>query len=112
MFTTSVPNETAFRIWDLTFLNGPQILFETAISILKMYEKQLLAIKDDTEAGVFLLQNTEKLFDSSRIFDEKLKPIEGKKIAKLRDKYQHIVNEEKKRTTIFHRTQPTCSFLN
>ena len=36
LFCTALPAETAVRIWDVLFLEGPKILFRTALALFKV----------------------------------------------------------------------------
>jgi Ca2+-binding EF-hand superfamily protein len=96
LFFTSVPNETAFRIWDVAFLLGPKVIFEVALAIFKTHEKQLLAIPDVTEIGVYLNRSVIRIFNCDELFDVSLKPLEDKKIMKLREQYKVQINKEMK----------------
>eukprot|EP00798_Chlamydomonas_sp_ICE-L_P007738 gene7738-914_t len=43
LFASSVPSETALRVWDALFNEGPKILFRVGLAILKSLEEQILA---------------------------------------------------------------------
>lgn len=100
LFITSVPCETAFRIWDKIFLNGtfgPKVIFETALRLLKFYEKRLKTLNDVSDVAVFLSTEMSKLLDLGPINDINLKPLEAKKILDLRrEKIAEIEEQNRK----------------
>ncbi|PRP80913.1 hypothetical protein PROFUN_11354 [Planoprotostelium fungivorum] len=102
LFITSVPNETAFRIWDVIFYLGPKVIFEVALSILHLLEKPLLEMNDETDIGVFIGEEVSKLFDADQIFQTTLKPLDARKITKMREEIMREIEMETK--------QRTCNF--
>ena len=42
LFCTALPAETAVRIWDVLFLEGPKILFRTALALFKVCALRLV----------------------------------------------------------------------
>lgn len=88
LFVTSVPCEvwtllvltlkTAFRIWDQIFLSstfGPRVIFETALRLLKFYEKRLKTLNDVSEVAVFLSREMSRLLDLKPINAVRWTPI-------------------------------------
>lgn len=51
LFLSSMPLVFAFRIMDIFFLNGPKVLFQVALAVLRVCGEQLLEIDDD---GMFI----------------------------------------------------------
>ncbi|KAI8882932.1 TBC-domain-containing protein [Backusella circina FSU 941] len=49
LYINSMPLPFAFRILDCFFLEGPKILFQIALAILKLHEKQITEVSDDSE---------------------------------------------------------------
>ncbi|KAI8064867.1 rab-GTPase-TBC domain-containing protein [Gilbertella persicaria] len=49
LYINSMPLPFAFRILDCFFLEGSKILFQIALAILKINEKELLTVDDDSE---------------------------------------------------------------
>lgn len=49
LFINSMPLPFAFRILDCFFMEGPKVLFQIALAILKRHEKQLVQVEDDSE---------------------------------------------------------------
>lgn len=45
LFCTALPAETAVRIWDVLFLEGPKILFRVALALFKQNEGAILGTK-------------------------------------------------------------------
>ena len=43
LFCTALPAETAVRIWDVLFLEGPKILFRVALALFKVWLDTQLA---------------------------------------------------------------------
>lgn len=39
-------HQTVMRVWDALFHEGPKILFRVALSLLKIYEENMLRVKD------------------------------------------------------------------
>ncbi|KAI8990038.1 rab-GTPase-TBC domain-containing protein [Pilobolus umbonatus] len=56
LFVNSMPLPFAFRILDCFFLEGPKIIFQIALAILKYHEDKLLRISDDSELLVIVKQ--------------------------------------------------------
>ena len=44
LFCTALPAETAVRIWDVLFLEGPKILFRTALALFKVCAPHLVGV--------------------------------------------------------------------
>jgi hypothetical protein len=51
LFATSLPSETAARVWDCLFLEGPKVLFRVALALLEMHAP-LLMRKDNAGGWV------------------------------------------------------------
>lgn len=49
LFINSMPLPFAFRILDCFFMEGPKVLFQIALAILKRHEKELVNVEDDSE---------------------------------------------------------------
>ncbi|EPB91190.1 hypothetical protein HMPREF1544_01895 [Mucor circinelloides 1006PhL] len=49
LFINSMPLPFAFRILDCFFMEGPKVLFQIALAILKRHEKELVKVEDDSE---------------------------------------------------------------
>eukprot|EP01116_Phalansterium_solitarium_P019749 TRINITY_DN5628_c0_g2_i3.p1 TRINITY_DN5628_c0_g2~~TRINITY_DN5628_c0_g2_i3.p1 ORF type:complete len:524 (-),score=245.22 TRINITY_DN5628_c0_g2_i3:352-1923(-) len=111
LFITTVPTETAFRIWDSLFLLGPKVLFEVALALLKLNERRLLTFDTEPDAAVFLNLEASRLFDCSQLFEElapsfmnkfsitsafadSLKPLVAAKVAEKRVMFRQQVERE------------------
>jgi len=105
IFTTSVPNETAFRIWDYMFYLGPKVLFEMALAILKLNEQMLRKIKDVTETALFLNQQATKIFNCTQLFEVGLKSLDGNKILTMREQFKQQIDSETKEKQKMQRLQ-------
>jgi hypothetical protein len=69
IFCKSLPIETAFRIWDMFFYDGPKVIFRAALSILKICEEELLKAKNELELVSRLAELTNDMFDADKIID-------------------------------------------
>lgn len=58
LFTTTLPLKVVSRVWDLYFLDGIFILYQTSIAILRLLRKKLL--NEDMEGILHILQNVSK----------------------------------------------------
>jgi hypothetical protein len=63
LFINSIPLHHSFRILDWFFFEGPKVLFQIALAILKIQGEQLLEVKDDGE-----IVNIFKTFFSTVVF--------------------------------------------
>ena len=69
IFCKSLPVETAFRIWDMFFYDGPKVIFRAALSILKIFEEDLIKEQSELEMVSKLAELTNDLFDADKIID-------------------------------------------
>ncbi|PRP83163.1 hypothetical protein PROFUN_09591 [Planoprotostelium fungivorum] len=82
---------TAFRFWDMIFYKGPAMIFEIALAILSLFEKDLLEIEDDTELALYVAKKAARLYEADSVFSvikNISKPLDNQKISKLREKYR------------------------
>jgi len=57
MFSRSLPLRIVSHVWDLYFLDGIFILYQTSIAILRLLRPKLL--QEDMEGILYMLQNVE-----------------------------------------------------
>ncbi len=69
IFCKSLPIETAFRIWDIFFYDGPKVIFRCALSILKIFEEDLIKVHSELEMVSKLAELTNDLFDAEKIIE-------------------------------------------
>ena len=69
IFCKSLPVETAFRIWDIFFYDGPKVIFRTALSVLKIFEEDLTKVQSELEMVSKLAEWTNDLFDADKLID-------------------------------------------
>lgn len=55
-FLCNLPIETALRVWDCWFYEGPKTLFRISLAILKMGEDEIRKVNENGEA-IQLVQN-------------------------------------------------------
>lgn len=46
LFCTSLPSETAMRVWDSLLCEGPKVLYRVALALLKTNEEPLMQLRD------------------------------------------------------------------
>ncbi len=72
-FCKNMPIESSFRVWDLILLDGGIArMFEFALRILALFERELLAINDDVDLVCALNVHVESLYDFDRLLKVKL----------------------------------------
>ena len=96
LFSTTLPLRVVSHVWDLYFLDGIFILYQTSIAILRLLRPKLL--QEDMEGIMQILQNVpkliteddeEKLVDS--IFDMVYPQWVYEEIPKLEIEYQKLI---------------------
>lgn len=97
LYSTSLPSETAARVWDCLLLEGPKILYRVALALFKIHEPMLLATTNPGE----LLKAMRSATCSEYNRDELLKvafdgvgSLSMKQINKYRDEKQRMVDKE------------------
>jgi hypothetical protein len=71
LFTTTLPLKIVSHIWDLYFLDGIFILYQTSIAILRILKPKLM--QEDMEGILQILQNIPKHImedDDDKLVDE------------------------------------------
>jgi len=72
LFVISLPSETAFRVWDRIFYDGPAVIFRTALQLLKLMEKRLLAVHESFELLCTISDFCLAQYDVDKIFNVRL----------------------------------------
>ena len=70
IFATDLPIGTCMRVWDAFFLEGPRVIFRTALSLLKGAENNLLQIKDMSESQTILKKYCRQLYDADELMKQ------------------------------------------
>lgn len=63
LFFKNLPAETTFRIWDLLFYRGIQVMFEYGLRILSHLERKLLKCKDVGTIMMTIMNGTAGIYD-------------------------------------------------
>ncbi|CAO3616387.1 unnamed protein product [Mucor fragilis] len=63
MFINILPIETVLRIWDCFFIEGYSILFQTALTIIKMNSEKIATLEDPIEIFQILQNMPRRLID-------------------------------------------------
>ncbi|CEP17298.1 hypothetical protein [Parasitella parasitica] len=63
MFINILPIETVLRIWDCVFVEGYSIMFQTALTIMKMNSEKIAAVQDSIEIFQILQNMPRRLID-------------------------------------------------
>eukprot|EP00276_Gloeochaete_wittrockiana_P008073 CAMPEP_0184645472 /NCGR_PEP_ID=MMETSP0308-20130426/1960_1 /TAXON_ID=38269 /ORGANISM="Gloeochaete witrockiana, Strain SAG 46.84" /LENGTH=431 /DNA_ID=CAMNT_0027074511 /DNA_START=202 /DNA_END=1496 /DNA_ORIENTATION=+ len=69
LFVTSLPPETALRIWDAMFLEGSEVLVRVVLGILKLCEEMLLKQSDGFDALAALNDAVSVMYDPDRLLE-------------------------------------------
>jgi hypothetical protein len=69
IYCKSLPIETAFRIWDMFFYDGPKVIFRCALAVLKLSEDDLMKEHSELEIVSKLAMLTNDLFDADKIIE-------------------------------------------
>ena len=67
MFTDCLPVETLFRVWDVFFAEGRDVLFRVALSILKLNEPDVLAAESVGDLFGFVGGMTSRLWAADKL---------------------------------------------
>lgn len=67
LFTDCLPVETLFRVWDVFFVEGHDVLFRVAIAILKLNENELCATQSVTDLFGFISGMTARLWGADKL---------------------------------------------
>lgn len=91
VFLHCIPFSATLRVWDVMFYEGYRIVFAVAIGLLKMHEKQLLAL-DFEQLMEFLSTMSERYLDCDRLMSTSLKinaQIRNNYFQRLQNDYLH-----------------------
>ncbi|ORZ24089.1 rab-GTPase-TBC domain-domain-containing protein [Absidia repens] len=73
-FINIMPIETVLRIWDCFFIEGYQVLFKVALTIIKMNEHGIWALDDPIDVFPLLQNMPRKLMDCHRFMERIFSP--------------------------------------
>lgn len=79
LFTDCLPVETLFRVWDVFFVDGMDVLFRVALAILKINEAELLQCDSMPSLYLHFESMTARMWQADRLLkvsamSEALKP--------------------------------------
>ncbi|KAL1929458.1 hypothetical protein VTP01DRAFT_1596 [Rhizomucor pusillus] len=81
LFINVLPIETALRIWDCFFIEGSNVLFKVALTIIQMNEQAILALQDPADIFPKLTTMPKRLLDCHRFIDRVFSNDIGKDIT-------------------------------
>ncbi|KAF8313582.1 TBC-domain-containing protein [Clavulina sp. PMI_390] len=67
LFTDCLPVDTLFRVWDVLFLEGMDVLFRVALAMLKMNEAELLACDSVSTLYIHLESMTTRMWHPDKL---------------------------------------------
>jgi len=86
IYAVNIPFECTIRVWDIFFIEGPKILYRTALALLKMAEKKL--IKSDIEGLFSNLRNVQNELNPDKMVQEALSfKFSSKLITRLEEEF-------------------------
>ncbi|KAL0291709.1 UNVERIFIED_CONTAM: TBC1 domain family member 2B [Sesamum radiatum] len=97
LFSKSLPSETTLRVWDVLFYEGAQVLFNVALAIFKMNERQLLTTHHVGDVINVIQRSTHHLFDPDELLTvafDKIGLMTTTNISKQRKKQEPAVMAE------------------
>ncbi|KAG8927397.1 hypothetical protein FRC02_008235 [Tulasnella sp. 418] len=76
LFTDCLPVETLFRVWDIFFVEGMDVLFRIALGVLKLNEAELLKCESTADLYVLFEGMTARMWQADKLIKvgEELKP--------------------------------------
>ncbi|KAL0445367.1 UNVERIFIED_CONTAM: TBC1 domain family member 2B [Sesamum latifolium] len=97
LFSKSLPSETTLRVWDVLFYEGAQVLFNVALAIFQMNERQLLTTHHVGDVINVIQRSTHHLFDPDELLTvafDKIGLMTITNISKQRKKQEPAVMAE------------------
>ncbi|KAI8112700.1 hypothetical protein M9434_004021 [Picochlorum sp. BPE23] len=97
LFSTTLPAETTFRIWDALFSEGPKILYRISIALLKLHESILLAAENSGELLRNMRAAAAKEYDRDELLHiafDGIGRLPMNRIEKFRNEKQRMVDKE------------------
>lgn len=67
LFTDCLPVETLFRVWDVLFVEGHDVVFRVALAILKLNEAELVACEGVSELFAVVSGMTGRLWSADKL---------------------------------------------
>lgn len=67
LFTDCLPVETLFRVWDVLFVEGHDVLFRVAIAILKLNEAEIIACESVGDLFGAISGMTSRLWSADKL---------------------------------------------
>jgi len=97
LYSTSLPAETAARVWDALFSEGPKVLYRVGLALLVLHEDILLETENAGELLKAMRGAVSHEYDRDQLLHvafEGIGPLPMSKIQKIRHKKQIIVDKE------------------
>uniref|UniRef100_A0A061QXG8 Tbc protein n=1 Tax=Tetraselmis sp. GSL018 TaxID=582737 RepID=A0A061QXG8_9CHLO len=97
LFCTTLPIETAARVWDCLLLEGPKILYRVALALFRMAEDRLLAADNPGDFLIAMRNVAQTCYDRDglmKIAFNKLGKMPMDRITRYRREKQEVVDEE------------------
>ncbi len=97
LFSTTLPAETTFRIWDALFSEGPKILYRVSIALLKLHEPALLAAENSGELLRTMRAAAAKEYNRDELLHvafDGIGRLPMNRIDKFRNEKQRMVDKE------------------
>ncbi|KIY99590.1 TBC1 domain family member 2A [Monoraphidium neglectum] len=69
LFASSMPSESAARVWDALMNEGPKVLFRVALALLSLNEERLLAFDNAGEMIIHMRQAAAAMHDRDRLME-------------------------------------------
>mmetsp|Transcript_46329 Transcript_46329/g.117311 ORF Transcript_46329/g.117311 Transcript_46329/m.117311 type:complete len:370 (-) Transcript_46329:421-1530(-) len=107
LFCTTLPIETAARVWDTLLFEGPKVLYRVALALFKMAAPELLKTDNPGDFLVTMRGIVQTCFDRDTLMTtafEKVGSMPMDRISKYRREKQLIVDQEMARREAIART--------
>lgn len=86
---SDLPSELTLRIWDILIIEGPTILYQVGLAIMKLSRKQLLSAPFDVLNG--LIKDIQKELDAEDVIERALKySIKPRELQQYAAKFEEI----------------------
>ena len=64
LFSTTLPSETLFQLWDVLFCNGSRVLLAACLAVFSLLEQDILACADFGDVSALLAHKIAGLHDA------------------------------------------------
>mmetsp|Transcript_7312 Transcript_7312/g.20625 ORF Transcript_7312/g.20625 Transcript_7312/m.20625 type:complete len:373 (-) Transcript_7312:70-1188(-) len=100
LFCTTLPIETAARVWDAMFFEGPKVLYRVALSLFQMARTDLLKTDNPGDFAITIRTLAQNCYDHNSLMKfafEKLGSMPMDRIDRYRQEKELVVSEEMRR---------------